>query len=125
MAFPSAIRCGEGHCSKCSDVSVSFDVATLADEAEVRRLLRENPIGGRYTMSMEREPNGVTGVALPEERKTIILATDNNTGAAIGMCERVVRPAYVDGEARMLPYLGALRIAASHRHRIRLLKGGF
>ena len=125
MAFPSAIRCGAAHCSKCSDVSVSFDVATLADEAEVRRLLRENPIGGRYAMSMEREPNGLAGTGLPEERKTIILARDDNTGAAIGLCERVVRPAYVDGERRMLPYLGALRIAASHRHRISILKGGF
>lgn len=125
MAFPSAIRCGAAHCSKCSDVSVSFDVATSADEAEVRRLLRENPIGGRYAMSMEREPNGLAGTGLPGERKTIILARDDNTGAAIGLCERVVRPAYVDGDRRLLPYLGALRVAASHRHRIGILKGGF
>jgi hypothetical protein len=106
-------------------VSVSFDVATSADEAEVRRLLRENPIGGRYAMSMEREPNGLAGTGLPGERKTIILARDDNTGAAIGLCERVVRPAYVDGDRRLLPYLGALRVAASHRHRIGILKGGF
>jgi hypothetical protein len=125
MAFPSAIRCGAVHYSKCSDVSVSFGVATSADEAEVRRLLRENPIGGRYGMSMESEPNGLAGTGLPEERKTIILARDDNTGAAIGLCQRVVRPTYVDGERRMLPYLGSLRIAASHRHRISLLKGGF
>jgi hypothetical protein len=106
-------------------VSVSFDVATLADEAEVRRLLRENPIGGRYAMSTEREPNGLAGTGLPEERTTTILARDDKTGAAIGLCQRIVRPAYVDGERRMLPYLGALRIAASHRHRINILKGGF
>ncbi len=76
-------------------------------------------------MSMESEPDGLTGTGLPEERKTIILARDDNTGAAIGLCQRVVRPAYVDGERRMLPYLCALRIAASHRHRISILKGGF
>src|SRR5262245_21827956 len=124
MAFHEATRCGAAHCSKCSDVSVSFDVATLADEAEVRRLLRENPVGGRYAMSMEREPDGLAGTGLPEERRTIILARDDKTGAAIGLCERVVRPVYVDGERRMLPYIGALRIAASHRHRVSILKGG-
>ena len=89
MAFPSAIRCGAAHCSKCSDVSVSFDVATSADESEVRQLLRENPIGGRYAMSMEREPNGLAGTGLPEERKTTILARDDTIGAAIGLCQRV------------------------------------
>jgi hypothetical protein len=76
-------------------------------------------------MSMEREPNGLVGTGLPGERKTIVLARDDDTGAAIGLCERVVRPAYVDGERRLLPYLGALRIAASHRHRVSILKGGF
>lgn len=88
-------------------------------------MLRENPIGGRYAMSIESEPDGLAGTELPGERKTVILARDDNTGAAVGLCQRVVRPAYVDGERRMLPYLGALRIAASHRHRISILKGGF
>src|SRR5262249_1170432 len=44
---------------------------------------------------------------------------------AIGMCERTVREVFVDGERRLIPYLGSLRIAPSHRHRIRILKGGF
>jgi hypothetical protein len=106
-------------------VPVSFHVATSGDEAEIRRLLRENPIGGRYAMSFEREPDGFAGTGFPGERKTIILARDESRGAAVGLCERVVRPAFVDGEQRLLPYLGALRVAAGHRHRIGILKGGF
>ena len=44
------------------------------------------------------------------------------TGAAVGLCERVVRPAYIGSEVEDLPYLGALRIVPSHRHRIAILK---
>ncbi len=103
-------------------VGVSFHLATVADEADIRRLLRENPIGGRYAISVEREPNGLAGTALPDERKTIILARDS-AGTAVGLCERIVRPAFVDGERCLLPYLGTLRVAASHRNGIRRFKG--
>ena len=40
-------------------------------------------------------------------------------------CERVVRETFVDGAVTRLPYLGALRIAKSRRHRISVLRGGF
>lgn len=106
-------------------MGVGFDVATPSDEAEIRRLLRENAIGGGYAMSLEREPDGFSGVTWPGERKTIILARDRASGAAVGLAERIVRPAFVDGQRCLLPYLGALRIAASYRHRIDILKGGF
>ena len=76
-------------------------------------------------MSMEREPDGLAGTGLPGERKTVVLARDEKSGVAIGLCERVARPAFVNGELRLLPYLGALRVAASHRNKIGVLKGGF
>lgn len=125
MGFRWVTPHGVARCSKCSDVDVTYHVATAADEADIRRLLRENPIGGRYVMSLEREPNGLAGTGLPEERKTIILARDGRTGVAVGLCERITRPAFFKGKRCLLPYLGALRIAASHRHRIAILKGGF
>jgi hypothetical protein len=105
-------------------LSVSFHLATSDHEGEIRRLLRENPLGGRFAMSLEREPDGLASTGMPGERKSAIVARDG-VGTVVGFCERVVRPAFVDGEPRLLPYLGALRIAASHRHRISVLKGGF
>jgi hypothetical protein len=104
---------------------IVFAEATPADEGEIRRLLRENPIGGAFPVSLEREPNGLGGPHLAGERSCFILARETAGGPAIGLCERVVRPAFVNGEERLLPYLGALRIAASHRRRIAILKGGF
>jgi hypothetical protein len=104
---------------------IIFAPALPADEAEIRRLLRENPIGGAYPISLEREPHGFGGPDLAGESTCFILARETAEGRAIGLCERVVRRAYVDGEERLLPYLGALRIATSHRRRIAILKGGF
>jgi hypothetical protein len=54
-----------------------------------------------------------------------IIARERDSGVAIGICERSVRDAFVDGEVRRLPYLGALRVTPTYRHRIRVLRGGF
>jgi hypothetical protein len=105
--------------------AISFAEAAPADEAEIRRMLRENPLGGAYAISLEREPDGFGGPHLADERRCFILARDEASGEVIGLCERVVRPAWVNGEVRLLPYLGALRISGSHRRRIAILKGGF
>lgn len=97
---------------------VTFAVAGPADEADIRRLLRDNPLGGRYGISLEREPDAFAGHA-----GTYILARHH--GTAIGLCERVVHPVFLDGQVRLLPYLGALRVAPGHRHRLPVLRGGF
>lgn len=102
-----------------------FTQATADDEAEIRRMLRENPMLGRIPVSFEREPDGLGGPHLTGERRCIILARDHADGPAVGLCERIVRPGFIDGEKRMLPYLGALRISQSHRRRIAILRGGF
>jgi len=106
-------------------MAISFTIAGPADEAEIRRILRENPLGGGWQISLEREPDGLGGPHVPDERQVLVLARDPESGVAIGLCERLVRPAWVNGERRMMPYLGALRIAPSHRHRLAILRGGF
>lgn len=102
-----------------------FTQATADDEAEVRRLLRENPMPGRMPVSIQREPDGLAGPDLAGERRCIVLAREDADSPAIGLCERIVRRGYVNGEDRPLPYLGALRVARSHRRRIAIIKGGF
>ncbi len=106
-------------------MTITFALARAADEHDIRRILRENPVGGKWRISFEREPNGLGGPYLPEERQVIILARDSNSGSVVGLCERLVRPAFVNGKRQLLPYLGALRITESYRRRIAILRGGF
>lgn len=106
-------------------MAATFALAGVDDEGEIRRMLRENPLGGRWKISLEREPDGWGGPHLPGERQVFVLARDIKSGEVIGLCERLVRPGFVDGKRRLLPYLGALRIAPGHRHRAAILRGGF
>jgi hypothetical protein len=102
-----------------------FSVARPEDDADIRRLFRENALGGWVRLSLEREPDASAADFRLSRSHAFIIARDRRTGEAIGVCERSVRHAFVDGEIRSLPYLGSLRVAAAHRHRIRVLRGGF
>lgn len=102
---------------------IAFRIGGPADNPDILRLLRENWVGGRYALSLEREPDAFAAPA-PRERQAFVLATAE-AGEAVGLCERVVRPAFVNGRAVKLPYLTALRVAKSHRNRVSVLKGGF
>ena len=102
---------------------VTFQIAGPAENVDILRLLRENWMGGRYALSLEREPDAFATTA-PRDRQTFVLARAGS-GEAVGLCERVVRPSFVNGRVVPLPYLTALRVARSHRNRIAVLKGGF
>jgi hypothetical protein len=104
---------------------IVFERAGAAQEHEIRAILRDVPLGGAWSIALTREPDGLGGPHLPGERQDIILARDTATGAAVGLCERVVRRSWVGGKVVDLPYLGALRIVPSHRNRITILRGGF
>ncbi len=104
---------------------IAFERAGAAQEHEVRAILRDVALGGEWSIALAREPDGFGGPHLPGDRQDMIIARDPASGAAVGLCERVVRPSYVGGQVVALPYLGALRIVPSHRHRIAILRGGF
>jgi hypothetical protein len=76
-------------------------------------------------LSFEREPSAFDDDGPRALRQCFVVARDRRTGEAIGVCNRAVREAYVDGKVRRLPYLSALRIAQTHRNRIGVLRGGF
>lgn len=102
-----------------------FGVAGRDDDGDIRRLLRENATGGWIRLSLEREPDAFAVAEVMGRRHGYIIARDRGNGEAVGTCEWSARASYVDGEVRLLAYLGALRIARSHRHRLNVLKGGF
>jgi hypothetical protein len=99
-------------------------VADASDDADLRALLRCNPMGGLISLSLEREPKYFARRAGNEEHQAII-ARDTGSWASIGMCARSVWPAYIDGVVRPLGYIGELRIAPEYRHRYRVIREGF
>ena len=102
-----------------------FALAGRGDDADIRRLLRENATDGWIRLALAREPDAFAAAAVMGRAHAYVIARSRQSGAAVGVCEWSVREAFVDGVPRPLPYLGALRVAPAHRHRIRVLRGGF
>jgi hypothetical protein len=105
--------------------NLTFAVAQREDEPDIRRLLRDNALDGWIRLSLEREPDAFAADFGLSRSHAFIVARERASGEAVGICERSVRDAFVDGEIRRLPYLGSLRVAPAYRHRIRVLRGGF
>jgi len=92
----------------------AFRVATPADDAVVRALLRETAMPSWADMAIEREPSSYDWAVIAEEN-----------GEVIGVYIASVLAAHVDGHPQRLGYLGGLRVRLEHRRRIRHLREGY
>jgi len=103
---------------------VIFAPARADDEDDLRALLADLAMAGRYRLAFERvaAPRAPIGPCLSH---ATMIARDEASGVAVGCYERVTRRAFVNGAPTALPYLAALRIAPSHRRRLALLRAGF
>jgi hypothetical protein len=108
-----------------SPARVRFDLATVADDAEIRRLLRENPMPGRIGVSLEREPDVSIAAAVEGDVHHTIVARDPVTGRLIATGGVSVRERYANGEPTRVGYLGQLRLDHRCRPRASVILGGF
>ncbi len=102
---------------------VEFAVASGRDEAEIRRLLRDNPMPGRISLSLEREPDYFADARMPGESKQTIIAREGGRVVCTGSC--TLRRRFVNGVPRRVGYLGGLRLDARHAGRFDLLRRGY
>jgi hypothetical protein len=100
-----------------------FDIAAVGDDAEIRRLLRENPMPGRISLSFEREPNYFADAKLSGEIKQTIVARDGERVVCVGSC--TISRRFVNGQPSRVGYLGGLRLEASHSGRFDILRQGY
>lgn len=101
-----------------------YRVATRADDALVRDILARVAMDGRIRVSFQREPDAFA-TSFGALSHDYLLARHRNRDEYIGVCERVVREAFVNGERCRLPYLAALRVLPEFRHRLAALRGGY
>jgi hypothetical protein len=102
---------------------VRFDVAGEADDPEIRCLLRENPMAGRISVSLTREPNFFADHGVPGETKQTIVARENGRLVCVGGC--TIRQRFVNGEPRRVGYLGGLRLDTRLGGRFDILRRGY
>ena len=104
-------------------MSIQIGVATPADDAHIRGLLRREPMPGRIAISFEREPDFSTGCDATGENATVLVARDLDTGVIAGVACRSEREVYVNATPTRLGYLGQLRVDRRFRGRWLVSRG--
>lgn len=102
-----------------------FEVARDADDPELRRLLRENPMEGEIRLSLEREPNVFLAATTEGDTHQVVVARDEGSRRILGFGSRTIMTAFVNGQATGLGYLSQLRIDRTQPRRKCLLQGGY
>jgi len=106
-----------------SAARVRFDVADPTDDADIRRLLRETPMAGRVSISLEREPDYFADAGIAGETKQTIVARDQGRLVCVGSC--AIRRRFVNGEPHRVGYLGGLRLDSQYAGRFDILRRGY
>ncbi|HEU5126107.1 MAG TPA: hypothetical protein VFW05_18810 [Verrucomicrobiae bacterium] len=102
---------------------VEFRLARQSDDAGIRRLLRESPMGGDISLSLEREPDYFTESRWIHSEKQTVIATEGQRVVCVGDC--TIRSRYVNGKACSVGYLGSLRLDANAAGRFDILRRGY
>lgn len=95
----------------------TFELATPADDADIRRLLRQNPVPGQQEITYEREPDYFLASSIMGPLSQTLVARHVESGQVVGVATRSVRPLFVNGAVENVGYIGQLRVDAAHRGR--------
>jgi hypothetical protein len=105
--------------------SIDFRLATVTDDPDLRQLLRENPMPGEISVSLEREPDLYMAGSIEGERHDTIVARDRSRDRLVGMASRSVYSGFINGRPCLLGYLSQLRVDRVYRGRVGLLSQGY
>jgi hypothetical protein len=101
-----------------------FELATPADDEELRGVLARTPMDGEMVVSFRREPSYfAAGVVAGPFRQTVV-GRDSQCGRIVGFGERSIRDCYVNGVPRPVGYLSSLRVLPEYRN-IGLIARGY
>lgn len=105
--------------------SIKFALATPADDTDLRRMLRENPMPGAISVTFEREPDYFIGAKVEGPVHQTVIARSQSGDEIIGMGSRSVRDVYLNGAPHPVGYLSQLRVAPGYRAMRSVYQGGF
>ena len=96
-------------------------LALASDDAELRRLLRDNPMPGRFALTLEREPSFFLAATIEGEVHQTIVVREPGGQRLRAMGSRSVRDAWVNGQSARLGYLSQLRVDPEARDGLAIL----
>jgi hypothetical protein len=93
-----------------------FELATTADDADLRRILEATPMEGQIAVAFRREPSWFAGAVVDGRWRQVVACRDLRTGRIIGFGCRSVRDVYVNGRPALVGYLSNLRVLQEYRN---------
>jgi hypothetical protein len=92
-----------------------IDLATSADDLELRQLLRRNPIPGPISVTFEREPSFFDSCRIRGDFVQVGVGRDRRTGKIVGLGTRSIASAFVNGNPTPVGNLSDLRLEPEYR----------
>jgi hypothetical protein len=93
----------------------SIMLAERGDDAELRALLRGNPMNGAMQVTFEREPDFFAACAVRGGFYQIGVARDLESGRIVGLGTRSIAQAFVNGRVVPFGWLSDLRLQPTYR----------
>jgi len=90
-------------------------LAECGDDAELRALLRDNPMNGSMQVTFEREPDFFAACAIRGSLHQVVVGRDSNSGRIVGLGTRSIADAFVNGRPVHFGWLSDLRLEPAHR----------
>lgn len=104
-------------------MQLAVNLATPADDAAIRQLLRCEPMPGRIRVTYEREPEFRLGCEVAGEDCQVLVARPTGSVEVVGLACRSVRRVFINGREQRLGYLGNLRVDPRFRGRWLVSRG--
>ncbi|MEX2138995.1 MAG: hypothetical protein WD894_07020 [Pirellulales bacterium] len=100
-----------------------LELATEADDEDLRRVLADTPMDGRIQVAFHREPSYFGGASVDGRFHQTIACRDTESGRIIGFGSRSITERYINGVPEPIGYLSALRVLEQHRNRGLVARG--
>ena len=93
----------------------AITLAERGDDAELRSLLRENPMNGSMQVTFEREPDFFSACAIRGPFHQVGVGRDLESGRIVGLGTRSIAHAFVNGRPVPFGWLSDLRLQPAYR----------
>ena len=100
------------------------EVATPADDTELRQLLRDTPIRGEITLSFEREPDYFRAASEGSAGTYTVVVRDPKSRRIACFGDVGLRHVFLNGQSVRAAYLSSWRVGSDWRGRPELLEAG-
>jgi hypothetical protein len=100
-----------------------FELATPADDDDLRRVLAQTPMPGPFAISFRREPSYFAATVVDGRFRQVVAARDCTADQVVGFGSRAISERFVNGRPESIGYLGGLRLLTAHRNRGLVARG--